>query len=196
MDFDWKSIVKTVAPVLGTALGGPMGGLAARTIAGAVLGDETASEDQIAQAVAAASPEQLLALKKADQDFQLRMKELEVDIVRIDQQDRGSARDREALFSGMVSEAGLKIDNDALDWLSDNLDAGRGVVRSEMEKLILSADASGRIDLSLVQSVVSGEGDAAADALVQLACSGETAALGPGHFKQCQWTIRWLQWVS
>ncbi|MEE3046671.1 MAG: hypothetical protein VX620_15585 [Pseudomonadota bacterium] len=103
MDFDWKSIVKTVAPVLGTALGGPMGGLAARTIAGAVLGDETASEDQIAQAVAAASPEQLLALKKADQDFQLRMKELEVDIVRIDQQDRGSARDREVKTGDSVT---------------------------------------------------------------------------------------------
>jgi len=90
-----------------------------------------------------------------------------------------SARDREALFSSMISEAGLRIDNDALDWLSDNLDAGRGVIRSEMEKLVLSADSSGRIDLNLVQSVVSGEGDAAADALIQLACSGETAALGP-----------------
>ncbi len=88
-------------------------------------------------------------------------------------------RDREALFSAMVSEAGLRIDNDALDWLSDNLDGSRGIVRSEMDKLILSAGDGGRIDLELVQSVVSGEGDAAADALIQLACSGETAALGP-----------------
>jgi len=95
MDFDWKSVVKTVAPMLGTALGGPLGGLAARTIAGAVLGDENATEEQIAEAIASASPEQLLALKKADQDFALRMKELDVDIKRIDQMDRSSARERE-----------------------------------------------------------------------------------------------------
>ncbi len=30
MGFDWKSIVSSVAPVLGTALGGPLGGVAAR----------------------------------------------------------------------------------------------------------------------------------------------------------------------
>jgi len=95
MDFDWKSIVKTVAPVLGTAIGGPLGGLATRTIAGALLGDEDASEDQIAAAVQSASPDQLLALKKADQEFKLRMKELDIDIERIHQQDRDSARTRE-----------------------------------------------------------------------------------------------------
>ena len=80
MDFDWKSIVRTVAPVLGTAIGGPLGGLATRTIAGALLGDENATEDQIAAAVQSASPDQLLALKKADEEFKVRMKELDIDI--------------------------------------------------------------------------------------------------------------------
>lgn len=96
MDFDWKSIVKTVAPVLGTAIGGPLGGLATRTIAGVLLGDETATEDQIAAAVQSASPDQLLALKQADQEFKVQMKTLDVDIERIHQQDRDSARTREA----------------------------------------------------------------------------------------------------
>ncbi len=96
MDFDWKSIVKTVAPMLGTAIGGPLGGLATRTIAGVLLGDETASEEQIAQAMASATPDQLLALKKADNDFAIKMKELDVDLERISQQDRSSAREREA----------------------------------------------------------------------------------------------------
>lgn len=95
MDFDWKSIVRTVAPVLGTAIGGPLGGLATRTIAGALLGDENATEDQIAAAVQSATPDQLLALKKADQEFKVRMKELDIDIERIHQQDRDSARTRE-----------------------------------------------------------------------------------------------------
>ena len=90
-----------------------------------------------------------------------------------------SARDREALFAEMIREAGLRIDNDALDWLSDNLDGGRGIVRSEMEKLVLAGQGLETIGIDLVQSVISGEGDAGADMLVQLACSGETAALGP-----------------
>ena len=90
-----------------------------------------------------------------------------------------SDRDRETVFMQMISAAGLKIDNDALDWLSANLDANRGIVRSEMDKLVLAADESQRIDLSLAQSVISGEGEAASDSLVHLAASGDIAALGP-----------------
>lgn len=95
MGFDWKGLVKTVAPAIGTALGGPLGGMASKAVAGALLGDENATEEDIAAAVAGASPDQLLALKKADQDFQARMKELDIDVEKIHQQDRDSARERE-----------------------------------------------------------------------------------------------------
>ena len=93
--FDWKALVKTVAPVLGTALGGPLGGMAARVVAGAVLGDEAASEGDVAAALQSATPDQLLALKKADQDFAVQMKELDIDLERIAAADRDSARERE-----------------------------------------------------------------------------------------------------
>lgn len=73
---DWKSIVKAVAPTIGAALGGPLGGTALRTIAGILLGDENASEEAIQQAVISASPEMLLSLKKADQEFEKAMREL------------------------------------------------------------------------------------------------------------------------
>lgn len=76
MDFDWKSVVKTVAPWLGNAIGGPLGGVAMRKLAGAVLGDEDASEDQLAEAIAKATPEQLLAIKNADHEFEKSMREL------------------------------------------------------------------------------------------------------------------------
>jgi hypothetical protein len=95
MAFDWKSIVRTVAPVLGTALGGPLGGMAARTIAGAVLGNEDASEEEISAALQSASPETLLALKRADQEFAVKMKELDLDEIKLANQDRDSARRRE-----------------------------------------------------------------------------------------------------
>ena len=95
MGFDWKSLVKTVAPVLGGAIGGPAGALATRAIAGALLGDEDADEDQIAEAMRKASPETLLALKKADNDFAVQMKELGVKIETIHADDRANARQRQ-----------------------------------------------------------------------------------------------------
>lgn len=92
MDFDWKGLVKSVAPMLGTALGGPVGGMAARAVAGAVLGDENASEEDVAMALASATPDQLAALKKADQDFKVKMEELGLKREDIAAQDRDSAR--------------------------------------------------------------------------------------------------------
>jgi len=99
MDFDWKSLVRTVAPTLATALGGPLAGLATRAIAGAVLGDENASEADIAKALQGANPDQLLALKKADQDFAVKMRELDIDEVRLANSDRDSARQRQIATS-------------------------------------------------------------------------------------------------
>ena len=89
-----KNIVGTVAPTLGTALGGPMGGMAANMIAD-VLG---VSNDQksIQQAIQNATPEQMLELKKAEQDFEVKMKELDVDVFKLETQDKQNAR---GLFS-------------------------------------------------------------------------------------------------
>lgn len=95
MDFDWKSLVKTVAPTLATALGGPLAGMATRAIAGAVLGDETADTDQIAAALQGAKPETLLALKQADQQFAVEMRKLDIDEIKLANTDRDSARQRE-----------------------------------------------------------------------------------------------------
>lgn len=72
---DWKSIVSTVAPWIGTALGGPLGGMAVEAAANALgISDKTA--DAVKQALSGATPEQMLTLKKADQDFALQMQAL------------------------------------------------------------------------------------------------------------------------
>jgi len=92
----WRDLVSAVAPTLGLALGGPLGAAAGRVIAGVVTGKEDAGEKEIAAAISGASPEVLAALKKADQDFAERMKELDIDLERIHQADRSSAREREA----------------------------------------------------------------------------------------------------
>lgn len=85
-----KSIVGAVAPTLGTALGGPLGGAAVSAIAGA-LGCEP-NERAVEKAVQTATPEQLAQIKKAELDFEARMKELDVDIFKLETQDKQDAR--------------------------------------------------------------------------------------------------------
>lgn len=94
--FNWKKLVGTVAPSLATALGGPLAGMATAAIAKAVLGDETASDARLEAALAGAGPDVLLKLKEADQAFEIRMQELGVDLVKLENEDRDSARNREA----------------------------------------------------------------------------------------------------
>ena len=85
-----KNIVGAVAPTLGTALGGPMGGMAAKTIASVLGCDE--SPKSIQKAIEAATPEQMLELKKAEQAFEVQMKELEVDVFKLEVADTQDAR--------------------------------------------------------------------------------------------------------
>lgn len=92
---DWMKLVSTVAPWIGTALGGPLGGMAVEAAANALgLTDKTV--DSVKQALAGVTPEQMLALKKADQDFALGMQALGfknvADMEAIAAGDRDSAR--------------------------------------------------------------------------------------------------------
>ena len=89
------NLVRTVAPSIASAVGGPLAGMATRAISEALLGKPDGTEAELAEAAARATPEQLLALKQAEQDFAVRMRELDIDLERISQADRASARDRE-----------------------------------------------------------------------------------------------------
>lgn len=90
-----KGILATVAPVLGTAIGGPFGGMAARIITKTLLGEESDDPAIAAEAIRNATPDQLLALKKADHEFQSHMKELDIRLEEISADDRDSARRRQ-----------------------------------------------------------------------------------------------------
>lgn len=90
-----KGILATVAPTLATAVAGPMGGMAVRAILPALGLKDNASEEQVNKAIENASPEQLLAIKKAEQEFQVKMRELDVDIAKLVSADKDSARKRE-----------------------------------------------------------------------------------------------------
>jgi hypothetical protein len=81
-----------VAPSIATALGGPLAGIAIKTLSSALLGHDLGTEEDVATALMNASPAQLASIKKIDADFKVRMKELDIDLERISAGDRDSAR--------------------------------------------------------------------------------------------------------
>lgn len=92
---DWKRIVGTVAPALATALGGPLAGVAVKTIGDKILGKPDATEDEVAAAVAAADPNMLIKLKEIDAEFNKAMLDAGIKLEEIAAGDRASARLRE-----------------------------------------------------------------------------------------------------
>tara|TARA_R110000751_G_scaffold79366_1_gene160001 strand:- start:3407 stop:3880 length:474 start_codon:yes stop_codon:yes gene_type:complete len=91
MKFDLiKNVIGAVAPTLGTALGGPMGGMAANMIS-EVLGCDPEPK-KIQKAIEQATPEQLAELKKVETEFDIKMKELDVDLFALETADIQDAR--------------------------------------------------------------------------------------------------------
>ena len=72
---DIKNLLKSAAPMLGAAIGGPFGGMALKMLAEA-LGAPEAKPDDLPGLMASASPDQIAAIKKSDNDFKVRMTEL------------------------------------------------------------------------------------------------------------------------
>ena len=108
----WKDIVKSVAPSIATALGGPLAGAAVSAASNALLGeDETAKlqgnpnklKKALEAAVLSGSPEVLLKLKEADHAFETKMAELGVDLENVHAGDRDSARKREMNVGGYAA---------------------------------------------------------------------------------------------
>ena len=85
-----SNIIGSVAPTLGTALGGPLGGMAGDVIS-KVLGVDN-NPASLEKAIATATPEQLLEIKKAEKDFEAKMKALDVDLYKLETQEKQDAR--------------------------------------------------------------------------------------------------------
>lgn len=110
MSTNWKGILGGVAPALATALGGPAAGGAVKFLAEKLLGKPDASEAEVAAAISGATPEQIEALRKLDQDYVLALSDKVVALEKIDADDRASARGREvALHDPMVGWLAIVI---------------------------------------------------------------------------------------
>jgi|TARA_S200002703_G_C3663922_1_gene203850 hypothetical protein len=85
-----KNLVGTVAPALGSALGSPLGGAAISMIADK-LGVPN-NQQAVEKAIRQATPDEMLKLKEADNEFEVKMKELDVDVFRLETEDKQNAR--------------------------------------------------------------------------------------------------------
>ena len=90
-----KRAMARLAPGLAHALGGPLAGAAVGQLSRAIFGRDGADEDSLADALAQATPETLIALKQAEHEFQLALRQASVEELRIDAGDRASARERQ-----------------------------------------------------------------------------------------------------
>lgn len=97
---DLGKILKGALPWIASALPGPFGAAAKEIVTGVLgLDKDSTTDEQIADAVAKATPEQLLALREEENKFKARMMEMQyksvADLEEIAAGDRASARDRE-----------------------------------------------------------------------------------------------------
>ncbi len=84
-----KQVLATVAPLLGTALGGPFGGLAGSMLAKALGTTDPAAQEA---AITSTDPDILLKLKEADTAFQAQMKALQISEEKLTFDDLANAR--------------------------------------------------------------------------------------------------------
>ena len=87
-----KNIVGALAPTLGAAIGGPLGSQAGQILS-SVLGVPN-NPKSIETAVQNITAEQMVELKKAEKEFDLQMKELEVDVFALETKDVQDAREK------------------------------------------------------------------------------------------------------
>jgi hypothetical protein len=86
-----KQVLATVAPLLGTAIGGPLG-TAAGALVSAALGTQPGDSTAAETALLSASPDTLLKLRQAEEAFTVQMKSLGIQEEQLSYADTASAR--------------------------------------------------------------------------------------------------------
>lgn len=148
------NFLKKLAPFLSTglSLAGPYGAIASKILSPILGLKPDAKEDEYSAALAKATPEQIEAIKQAEQQFQVQMKQLDIqsveDLEKIAASDRASAREMQIqtkswipgtlgisivigffiLLGGMMFGKLHPADNQALLLLLGSLTMGFGAV--------------------------------------------------------------------
>jgi len=87
MNFDWKTTISAVAPILGTVLGGPLAGTAVKALSDLLLGKPDGTSEEVQKVVEAGlPPETLVKLKELDNQFKLSLEAAKLDIAKLEAQ--------------------------------------------------------------------------------------------------------------
>lgn len=99
---DW---LKTLAPLLGTALGGPLGGAAASFIADK-LGIQGSTIEAVSEVLNSGklSPEQITSIKAAEIDFKKFLEQNKIDLAKLDVANTQGARDMQIATKSSAPE--------------------------------------------------------------------------------------------
>ena len=99
-----RAIAKT-APQIAEQLGGPLAGAAVAAIARAIFGREDVDETAIADAVEKITGDQLVALRRAENEFRIAIRQAALEEARIDAGHRASPPDRRAKMKDWTPSA-------------------------------------------------------------------------------------------
>lgn len=105
----WKDILATVAPSIGNALGGPLGGLAVSTALEALGVEADGGEKALKAKLADLSPADYVKLKEADLNYQQRLAELEVEETKLHLADRQDARSMYEKLQGPANRLAIVV---------------------------------------------------------------------------------------
>lgn len=142
---DW---LKTIAPTIATAMGGPLAGMAVDAI-GNALGMKDATKEQVKDLLASGTltSDQMASIKQADASLKVRMKELEIDMEKVHAGDRNSAREM-AAKTGDVWTPRVMALVVFIVWGAVNYKLFNGTINSDMRELV--ARALGTLDAVLM----------------------------------------------
>jgi len=94
MSFDWKGILRTVAPMAATAIGGSFGGMAATALLDSlgIDAEKGNEESQLKDALKNLTPAQAIQLKEGERQWLVAMREMDIKEADLNSKDRDSAR--------------------------------------------------------------------------------------------------------
>jgi hypothetical protein len=168
MDMDW---LKTIAPTIATAMGGPLAGMAVDAI-GNALGMKDATKEQVKDLLASGTltSDQMASIKQADASLKVRMKELEIDMEKVHAGDRNSAREM-ATKTGDVWTPRVMALVVFIVWGAVNYKLFNGTINSDMRELV--ARALGTLDAVLMAVIYYYYGSSSSSAAKTEAMAGK-----------------------
>ena len=143
--------LKQIAPTAATLLGGPLAGLAVDAI-GKAIGMPDATKDQVKEALASGTlnAEQMTAIKQAEAELALKVKELDIDMEKVHAGDRASARDMAAKTGDVMTPRIIALVVFVV-WGAVNWKLFNGTISGDMRELV--ARALGTLDGTLLAVV-------------------------------------------